>query len=172
MIVQFEVGKKFPLPYRQQDGMSPMLDDVTLAFIVSLSGVTKIEKQSFCKDPVKYGVWVEQSIPFILWNYSKFQLDCYIDILVEPKEKRDVFLDGWGNLLQSYLVDPRTGILAGMRSIGAVDSFMSKIKNACTEQVYKYSSSAEIAAKAQDIQHNYSLAKMLQLAEMYDSGQN
>jgi hypothetical protein len=168
MIYKFSVGKKFPLPYRRQDGMTPMLDDFSLSFITSLAGVTNAEKQSFSKDALRYGVWVEQSIPFILWKFSKFELDCYLNIVIEPSERRDAFLDGWGNLLQCYLVDSRNGILTGMRTIGATDSFISKIKIACTEQLFKYPSSEAVAAKALEIQQSYSIKDMLQQAEMND----
>ena len=140
MSVEFAVGKEFPLPYRSFDALTPFLDGPTVSFVVTMNAPTEKEITGIRKGKVNYGVYVSENVPFIVWDFAgaKVTLDCYINIWRETIGSAGRFINGSGNLLSIFLVDCTTGILHGIRTIGAEHEFMDTIKAACNNQLISY----------------------------------
>jgi hypothetical protein len=169
-MIKFEVGKRYPLPFRQFDSMTPALDGASLTFTVSMGRPKEKEIMGFRRGQLDYGLYTYEGIPFILCNFKGCaELDSYINMRVEPKEKRDAFLFGEAeaNLLQFYLVDNATGILRGTRVIGADTNFVPDIRATCVDQLSRYASSHEIIAVAQTLMSKYTIKDMMQRAKMF-----
>ena len=166
---KFEVGKQFPVPYRRQEGLTPVIDGTTLSFVLTISSPTKNEVAGIRKGLAKYGVAAIDDIPFIVWDFSQanITLDCYLNILCEPQEKQDAFFPELGNLLTIYLVDWQTGILHGIRVIGAEGAFMDAVKTTALNQVGRYKSANDVDMVAAQILAQYQTPDLMRRAKMY-----
>lgn len=162
-------GTPWPFPLSGEDGMCPIVSGASLSFLCCMRNIRSQESSDFRHGEVSYGVANIEHIPFIVWEFKGFSFDCYLNMLKESQETRDVFLAGepTANLIDLYLVDLKTGILEGIRAIGVKQEFMQQAKNACFEQLAAYKSPEEIAAAANMIIGRCSTKELAAKTEMF-----
>jgi hypothetical protein len=163
------VGQKFPFPCMSYDALVPYVDGTTLSFVITLRNPTKKEIAGINKGLARYGVASIDDIPFIVWDFAQANIsfDCCINILREPPEKQNAFFPEVGNLLTIYLVDWSTGILHGIRSIGAELKFMDEVKTTTLQQIARYNSVTEVDTAVQRILSTHQTPDLMHKAKMY-----
>jgi len=164
-----QVGGKFPANYRKYDSAALALDGPTFNVVLSVGGITPKEAQSFCKGKLRIGAAVVASIPFVLIDCPGLAtFDAPLNILVESQKSRDGFLAGEpeANLVSLFLVDNRTDIIRGMRSVGCTIDFMRTIKEAAFDQAAKYATADEVIKQIQAISTEYSTDRLIKRAVM------
>jgi hypothetical protein len=163
MFVRISLGEKWPADYNRSDGMTPIIDGASLTFLAVLRGANESEIHAFRRGSLRYGLYAEESIPFILWEFRGYEMDCHINMHKEPPDKRDAFLAGEpeANAVQLYLVDGATDIVRGIRLVGTQPAFVQEIKQLCFDQLSAYASAAVVDAAAEKVLALNSIKDML-----------
>lgn len=162
--VNLAVGEPYQMPYRLEDGMTPVLYGASLTFVVTLRDVNDQEAKAFCAGNLEYGLFVDADIPIMLCNFRGCaEFDAYINTHLEPKESQNAFLRGdpESNLLQFYLVDTKSGLLRGIRGIGAPKTMIPDLKEACIRRLSSYPSASAVKAAADSITAKYSIKQLM-----------
>ena len=169
-LVKFAVGEKFPTPFRPYDGATLHLAGDTFGVVISMVDISSAEVKVFRKVKMRIGVAVIQGVPFVLLDFPGMAtFDASLNLLLESQESRDAFLAGEpkANLVSLFLVDHRTGILKGMRSLGCPVEMMTEIKTAAFDQAAAFASGAKVEAKIQEVMSLYTTERLMAMAKMH-----
>ena len=142
------VGEKFPAAYNRRDGMTLALDRARAVNIfISMGEVTEKEARAFHEEGLRVGATALRHIPFMFLACPGLgAFEAPLNILAEPREKREAFLAGEAEagLVTLYLIDNQTDILVGMRVLECPVDLMRTIKAAAFIQATAYSSADEV----------------------------
>ena len=135
----FEVNKKFPLTQYEsaQEGCYSMVGNF-LDFVFLLEGISKQEVLKFKKETMRYGVFDKDSIPFVLFDFNVMNFDSSINF--KKSNNTQLFIDSDANLMNLYLVEKRSFILKGMRSIGVKEDVAESLRQTASSQMATYDS--------------------------------
>lgn len=140
-----------------REGCMPVINGPSFDLIAFFSDLTKQEINDWLKGKVTYGVFIEESIPVFLLDLGKsWQLDVYLNIHQENEDVRKQFFEGDPNQTRMILtlVSYSEAIVKAIRTIGIDPVNMLRIKEACFDQLSKYSSKETCLEAAENILNN------------------
>lgn len=161
------MGEPFPIK-PQQEGILSILSGASFNIAAFYSGLSRKEIKSWKKGKLFYGVLVLESIPIFLIDIkgSQWQFEISFNLLGEPPEMRDFFLENEGNLVRMLLADYPNPIIRVMKGIGIDPKLMENIKKACSDQLSKYQTKGEVETKITEIYQDYSVDRMINETKM------
>lgn len=167
-MIKYEVGQPFPFP---SPGGEVTISELTTTFFdvkTYFSDPTPEEIRDWRKGKLKYGLYIQDHIPFFIIAFENWDLDVSINILkIKNDEDVDKWLNAEGNLINLYLVDARTNILKAMRTMSVHMDFSEGIKDVLELQSKNYDSWQEIDRKIMEVQNTLPTKSMIGKGKMY-----
>jgi hypothetical protein len=134
------------------EGHMPIFDQGSLDLITFASDLKTKEIRDWARGKAAYGVYIEKSIPFFLLNLgSSWRLDVYLNIFLESSAERRQFFEGDPENLgvHLYLVSSPDAVVRAVRSLELASGEMLRLKEACFDQLSRYSSKDECFIEAE-----------------------
>jgi hypothetical protein len=168
MMTKFEVGQEFPSHNRAR-GIEESRIDMNESFFdfCFYSAQADEDKAMFTKKPIKYGLYVQEAIPFFIVEFSEMSCDASINFLKVMQDKADDWLNSEGNIINFYLIDAKTNILKGMRTISVQKAFAELVRDTCEAQDEKYSTHTEVESIVNRITLSMQTSDMIKKGKMY-----
>lgn len=136
------------------EGYMPVLNKASFDIIAFFSGLTPRDQRDWLKGKIRYGLFVENGIPIFLLDLGKiWSLDVYFNMHQEKEELRKEFFEGDPGQTQINLtlVSYTDTIVQGIRSIEVGQKFMMALKEACFDQLSRYSNKDDCFLEAEAI---------------------
>jgi len=146
-----------------KEGYMPVLNGPSFDIVAFYSDITQAQLDDWLKGEVQYGIYIESRIPvFILDLGLAWSLDVYLNILREDEETRRRFFEGDPEHTEIHLilVSFEDGVVQGIRTIAIDPNIMGQIKEACFQQLSKYSTIEECQDTAEGILDKYNSAML------------
>jgi hypothetical protein len=134
------------------EGHMPVFDQGSLDLITFASDLKPREIKDWARGKAAYGVYIEKSIPFFLLNLgSSWSLDVYLNIFLESSAQRRQFFEGdpENSGVHLYLVSSSDAVVRAVRSLELTSGEMLRLKEACFDQLSRYSSKDECFIEAE-----------------------
>lgn len=140
------------------EGYMPVLNGASFDIFAFYSGLREKETKDWLKGKVRYGAFIEQSIPVFLLDLGKtWSLDVYFNMFHESEETRKPFFEGdpRSNRVALILASYPEPVIRAVRSIRVDPDLMIRIKEACFDQLSRYRSKDECFIEAEMILEQY-----------------
>ena len=125
------------------EGLMPVINGPSFDIIALYSGLSTREVKDWQDGRLRYGVFVQEGIPFLLLDLGKvWELDISLNMFGESRESRRAFFEGDPETTEVHLVlasYPSVVILA-KRTVRLDPEDMRRIKEACLTQLSAYPS--------------------------------
>lgn len=166
---RYEVGKPFPFNFAR--GIEECRASVNGAFfdvLYYIKDPKPTDIETWRKDKIVYGVYVEAGIPFFLIDFTpaNWNFDLTLNIFKVQENEIDDWLNGEGNVITLFLIDADSNILCAMRTISILSSVSEKIRDVMEKQTDVYSSSDEVDVAIQDAMQRLTTAHMITRTKM------
>jgi len=136
-----------------------------------LSEITNQELQTWKTGKFKYGLFIRESIPFLLIDFGDgFNFDCSFNIYKVKQEYSSAWLESKANLVNLFLVDRNSYTTKAMRATGLQLAFMDELKAALTEQHKKYNSKDSVDVIIKQCEAKFTIDAMLKRSQLYQFG--
>lgn len=132
--------------------------------IISLTNLRRREVDTLIKGAVRYGLFVFDSIPFLILKFfdSELSFDFSMNIYGIKEEYREDWLNSEMNALTIVPIEAETGIIRGLRLIPADPLLCSMMKMACRNQLDLFRNAFEVDSAIVDIQGKFNTEAMFQ----------
>ena len=171
-MIKLKIDGPFPLknPNGFRDGIFANISGESFDVICWANGLTSKERQAWRRGTLRYGVFVQETIPFFLLYFPdiKWSMDVSLNVLADKKRGRPYqqYLSGNGNAVNLYLIDAKTNTIKGMRMIGIEWQAAERIREACEKQLAEYPSAIAVDAALGKILRTKTTEEMMRGCEM------
>lgn len=168
-MTRFEVGQPFPVHNRAR-GVEETRIDINEEFfdMCFYSSQAAKDAKMFTKGKMRYGVFVEDNIPFFIIEFvGDMSIEASFNFLKLKQDKVDHWLNSKANSITLYLIDNQTNILHGMRLIGIKHEVADQFRDACEAQDNTYATHNEVEIKTLSIVKKFSAQELLHKTIMH-----
>ena len=141
------------------------------SLLVMLTNPTDEEITQFRHSPWEYGLFCQESIPYLVVRNGSFFGDASFNVVGAEDNKTRMNITNWlndeGNILSFVLIDRQTKIIKCIRSIGLHPTIPQKIREACRRQLEIYPSYADISKVMTKIESQNDTSLMIKRSLMY-----
>ena len=173
-LVTVAVGSPFYIanPAGRNDHITAVVQGVLFDVCCWCDGLKSKEVQAWKRGWLQYGVFVRDSVPFFLLNFPevKWSLDVTINIIAEKEDNQPYkdYLYSSSNAVMLYLIDAKSNTLKAMRQIGLDNITTDMIRSACSNQLERYQSSADVLRVINDTVQSITTEQMIKATIMVD----
>ena len=150
-------------------GYMPVLNGSSFDILAFFKGLTEKDTREWLKGKVRYGLHVQNGIPVFLLDLGKtWSLDVYFNMHQENEDLRKAFFEGdpAHTQIMLALISYSDAVVQGIRTIGIDPEVMMALKEACFDQLSRYSDKDDCFLEAETILQSNSSKALRKKAEM------
>lgn len=168
-MIKYEVNQIFPFPH-PAPGAEISLSEISTAFFDVKSYLhepTPDEIKDWRRGQLRYGFYFEDNIVFFLLKLETFSLDVSINVLkIKTPEHREQWLNAEGKLINIFLIDTKSNILRGMRTLSIPMELADRVKDVLETQ-QDYGTAEAVEKKIIEITGRLTTEQMISKTKMF-----
>lgn len=169
-MIKYEVGKPFPHEgYRGRDAVYAMVNEAFFDIVIVINKPTQSEKKTIKHEPMRYGAYIENSVPFVIidFRFQDLNFDCSINFHKVSEKDRENWFKEKSNAMNIFLVDSTTYNLEAIRFVGVELDFASVLKDSLKEQI-EFLTLADVENTISKIYQLYPTNELIKKTKMYN----
>lgn len=166
----FETEKIYPDPrYRGQEGATIVTNSAIFDVLIQMNGLTPSETAALKSGQLRYGVYVEEAVPFLLLDFpsAKFNVDASFNFHAVMASDRTAWLEAEANAVTLIGIEGKNYKVVSIRLCGFDLDFVAAFKSAAAQQLVAYSNTVDVNRKINNITARLSTEQMMSKTKMY-----
>ena len=121
------------------------------------------------KSPLRYGLFVEENIPFFLIEFPdmKWRFYCSLNFHLVSENHTNLWLNSTYNIITLYLLHYKTNTILAMRTISIKPAIAERLRDILETQLASFTSANEVENRIQRIQSRFSTSQMIKKTNMF-----
>jgi len=169
-LMLIENGKPYPDPrFRNNEGATIITNSALFDVLILIPGITGKEEKAFKTGTLRYGVFVQDDIPFLLLDFpdAGLTLDASYNFhKVDPQHQLE-WLAAEGNAVHIVAAEQRTYHVKAQRFVGLDLAVPAAIKAAAARQLASHPNMQSVDMGIQKITARFTTEMMMKQAKMY-----